>query len=113
MNRIAYMVVAHCPNPDPPDLADQYMAWLAPGHTDLVLPAGASEVRVVRLDSPGEAGEAAASIETQYIFPDRGAFDRYLAKSAPALRAEGFARLLNEQAASLGIRFERRSGEVV
>lgn len=106
MPPIAYTVVAHCPSAD---LAAEYLAWLAPGHTDLVLRAGASEARVVRLDHPDHPHAPGRSIETHYIFPDRGAFDRYLAESAPALRADGLARF----PPALGIRFERRSGEVV
>jgi hypothetical protein len=85
--------------------ASEYLAWLRHGHTQQVVAAGASSARIVRLD--GGAGDR-TRIETQYVFPDRAAFDRYVATAAPALRAEGLARF----PASRGIAMERRSGEI-
>lgn len=98
--------------------AAEYSSWLADGHVQHVIRGGAESARVVRLDpdstpSPGLAGQAEAPvrcrIETQYQFPSRAAFDRYVREVAPRLRADGLERF----PASRGVGFERRLGGVV
>ncbi len=85
--------------------AAEYVDWLACGHTQHVISAGAASARIVRLDtSPGQP----LQIETQYLFPSRAAFDQYVATAAPALRAEGLAKFPPGR----GITMQRRSGEV-
>lgn len=86
--------------------ATEYLAWLAHGHTRQVVAAGAESARIVRLDRV--AGES-PQIETQYVFPSRAAFDRYVATAAPALRAEGLARFPPTRS----ITMVRRAGEVM
>jgi hypothetical protein len=85
--------------------AAEYLDWLGHGHTQQVVAAGASSARIVRLD--GDPG-GTPRIETQYVFPDRAAFDRYVSTAAPGLRAEGLARF----PPSRGITMVRRSGEI-
>lgn len=84
--------------------ATEYLAWLMDGHLASVMAGGASSARVVRLE-----GEPGPRVETQYLFPDRAAFDRYVATVAPALRAEGLAKFPPGR----GIAMVRRQGDVV
>ena len=85
--------------------AREYAAWLA-GHVVEVIEAGAGSARIIRLD--GGSGSP-PRVETQYVFPGRDVFERYLATHAPRLRAEGLARFPPER----GISMERRQGEIV
>jgi len=92
-------------------LREEYVGWLAGGHVQQVIAAGASEARVVVLDPEADAvgGENATSrVESVYIFPTRTALDAYFRDHAPRLRAEGVARF-----ASRGVTFQRRIGRVV
>lgn len=92
-------------------VAAEYVSWLENGHVDLVVNAGAHSAMIVRIDTPAGIDSAAGPIRvmTQYVFPTRAVFDRYVAEFAPALRAEGLARFGPER----GIRMERLTGEIV
>lgn len=85
-----------------PAVAREYTEWLLHGHTDAVIRGGALSARVIRLD------DESIRIETQYLFPSRGAFSDYEAGPAVELREEG-RRLF----AGRGVAFERRSGELL
>jgi hypothetical protein len=103
MKRICYMVTATLPDEDV--LAD-YLAFLEDGHVDAVVSHGAHSAMIVRLEpAPG----APLRVMTQYIFPTRELFDRYIEHFAPALRADGLRRFPPER----GVRFERAIGEIV
>lgn len=99
MARIFYGVTATLPDRA---TADEYVAWLEDGHIDQIRSHGAHSAMIVRLE-----GEP-ARVETQYVFATRELFDRYVAKHAPALRAEGLKWFPPER----GVRFERRVGEI-
>lgn len=101
MPGIAYTVVATFP--DDASVED-YIGWLRGGHLEAVLAAGAGSALIVRVEDP----PGPPRVETRYVFPDRAAFDAYLARAAPALRADGLARF-----GSRGIRFERRTGVIL
>jgi len=102
MIRICYMVVATLP-----DAATEreYIAWLEDGHVDAVIGHGAHSAMIVQLEPAG----GRPRVMTQYIFPTRELFDRYVAQFAPALRADGLKRFPPER----GIAFERTIGEIV
>ena len=51
---------------------------------------------------------APATVETQYVFPSRKAFDTYLRDHAPALRADGLSHFPPET----GLRYERQVAEI-
>lgn len=103
MTRILYVVTATLPDEA---TAREYVAWLEDGHVDQVINGGAHSGMIVRLD--GAAGER-PRVETHYVFSTREMFDQYVAKHAPALRAEGLKKFPAER----GIVFERRLGEIV
>lgn len=90
-----------------PDAATEreYIAWLEDGHVDAVIGHGAHSAMIVRL----EPAAARPRVMTQYIFPTRELFDRYVVQFAPALRADGLKRFPPER----GITFERTTGEIV
>lgn len=93
-------------------MADEYVAWLEDGHVDAVVGHGAHSAMIVRLEGgTAEAGQASSArrVMVQYIFPTREAFDRYVQKHAPALRAEGLRKFGPER----GVSFERLLGEIV
>lgn len=102
MSAVAYTVIATLPTRE---LANEYIAWLENGHIDQVLQHGAHTAMIVRITDPADP----IQIEVRYVFSTRQAFDRYVSDHAPALRAEGLRRFPLER----GIRFERRTGEVV
>ena len=54
------------------------------------------------------ADHAPATVETQYVFPTRKAFDTYLRTHAPALRADG----LKHFPPTTGISYERQVAEI-
>ena len=85
MTAIAYTVT--CQIADPARAA-AWVAWLKDSHIAAVIAAGAQGAMLVRMDS--EAG-APAVYEVRYTFADRTAFDAYMARHAPRLRAEGAA----------------------
>jgi hypothetical protein len=103
MKRICYMVTATLP--DEATLAE-YLAFLEDGHVDAVVSHGAHSAMIVRLEP---IAVAPFRVMTQYIFPTRELFDRYLEHFAPALRADGLRRFPPER----GVRFERAVGEIV
>lgn len=82
--------------------ARRWEEWLRSKHIAEVVAAGASEGRVIRLDSEG------ATLVAQYWFDSRKAFDRYLADHAPRLRAEGVALFSPEE-----VIYSRRTGEQI
>lgn len=103
--RVIYVVSAVIPGGDLA-LADRYVRWLVDDHIGKLRAAGAlrAEVRQrIAVDAvPGAAAELL--VEGHYTFADVAALVRYLAESAPALRAEGLAAF----PVQLGLRFERR-----
>lgn len=103
MIRICYMVTATLP--DEATLAE-FVAFLEDGHVDDVLKHGAHSAMIIRLD-PAEGADF--RVMTQYIFPTRALFDRYIKDFAPALRAEGLRRFPPDR----GVRFERQIGVIV
>ncbi len=102
MTRICYMVIATLPDQA---TASEYTSWLEDGHVDAVVSHGAHSAMIVRL----EPVSGRPRVMTQYIFPTRELFDRYVAVHAPALRADGLKRFPPER----GIAFERTIGEIV
>ena len=103
MMRICYMVIATLPDAA---IEREYVSWLEDGHVDAVISGGAHSAMIVRLEPA--AGEK-PRVMTQYVFPTRELFDRYVAHFAPALRADGLKRFPPER----GIVFERTIGEIV
>jgi hypothetical protein len=110
---VLYAVTASIPDAR---LRDEYVAWLAGGHVQDVIAAGASEARVVVLDPDDVAGavadatpgeNATSRVESLYIFPTRAALEAYFRDHAPRLRAQGVAKF-----ASRGVSFQRRIGRV-
>lgn len=86
----------------------EWVDWLEKGHIDDVKKGGATDARIIRHD-PEEGGtEGATTLEVQYIFPDRQAFDHYVAEYAPKLRQEGLEKFPPED----GFSYARRIGEV-
>jgi hypothetical protein len=102
MGAIAYTVVATLPDEK---TASEYVDWLGAGHVDAVVKGGANSGVIVRIEEPGSP----IQVESRYVFPNRGAFERYVKETAPGLRAEGLQRFGPER----GIRFERRVGVVL
>ncbi len=103
MTSICYMVTATLPSEA---MAKEYVAWLEDGHVDQVIGGGAHSAMIVRLD-PDASG--LPRVMTQYIFASRHAYDEYVLKLAPVLRADGLKRFGPER----GVRFDRAIGEVV
>lgn len=103
MPRLLYTVRTICPTLQ---LRGRYLAWLSPGHVMAVGEAGAESVRIVLPDRESES--APAVVETQYVFPSRQAFERYLRDHAPALRADG----LRNFPAETGITYARQVAEI-
>lgn len=89
--------------------AAEYLDWLTRGHIQQVIAGGATSARIVTLDpEPAPAGDHKPRLETQYQFPSRQTFDRYVRDFAPALRAEGLERF----PPSRGVTFQRRLGRI-
>jgi hypothetical protein len=104
MTSVYYAVTATLPDEA---TADEYVAWLEDGHVDAVIKGGAHSGMIVRLapDPPGSRPQ----VMTQYIFPTRPVFDRYVAVHAPKLREEGASKFGPDR----GVSMSRRVGEVV
>jgi Domain of unknown function (DUF4286) len=100
VSEIAYTVTASFTDAA---VAEKWLRWLGEGHVADVLAGGAERAEIVRLDGPG------SECEVRYRFPSREAFDRYLERHAPRLRAEGVARFPPER----GVSYRRSVGEVV
>ena len=99
MSKIAYTVVCRIGDPVK---AEKWLSWLTGGHIAEVIEGGAESAQVVRLD-----GER--TFEVRYIFPGRAAYDRYIADSAPRLRAEGLKLFPPDE----GFSYSRTVGTVV
>jgi hypothetical protein len=99
-----FLYVVRCTfAPNASAVAPRWLAWLREQHLSEVLAAGAISAEIIRVDNSGEA------YEIHYRFASRDAFDRYEREHAPRLRADGLARFpLN-----LGLKYERRTGEVL
>jgi len=102
MLAIAYTVIATLP-----DLAtrDEYVAWLENGHMDAVIKGGAHSAAIVIVDEPATPFQ----VETRYTFQTRDAFDQYVARVAPALRADGLERFPPGK----GVGMVRRIGRIL
>jgi len=95
--------------PDPGS-ADRYVAWLQGGHVrEVVAAGGAISATISRVLETATSNPPPNRVESRYVFPDREAFERYVALHAPRLREEGL-RLFPP---SCGVVFERRLAEVV
>jgi hypothetical protein len=103
MPKILYTVRATLPSVQ---LRGRFLSWLVPDHVMAVKAGGAEAVRVVLPDRA--ADNAPATVETQYVFPSRKAFDIYVRDHAPALRADG----LKHFPPATGIVFERQVAEI-
>jgi len=103
MPKILYTVRATLPTIQ---LRGRFLAWLVPDHILAVKAGGAERVRVVLPDRAAE--NAPATVETQYEFPSRKAFETYLRDHAPGLRADGLRHFPPET----GIGYERQVAEV-
>lgn len=101
MPEIAYSVTARCP--DEPTVR-AFLDWLANGHAQAVLRGGASRAVIVRSADP----EDPCRVEVRYTFPSESAFERYLDRHAPALRAEGLERF----GPGSGVEFSRTLGRI-
>lgn len=97
---LAYTVTATLPDAA---TAEAYERWLCGGHIQAVVAGGATGACVSRLVDPDTAME----VEARYLFPNRDAFDRYVATVAPALRADGLARFGDR------VRLSRRVSQVL
>ncbi len=102
MIRICYMVTATLPDDQ---IARRYISWLQDGHVDAVISHGAHSAMIIEL----EPRKGSPRVMTQYIFPTRQLFDRYVEEFAPALRADGLKRFPPES----GVTFERNIGTIL
>lgn len=82
-------------------LAEKWLSWLRDEHIADVLSAGATTAEILQMDDQG-------TYEIRYRFPDRSAFESYVANHAPRLREEGLRRFPIE----LGLSYSRAVGEV-
>jgi hypothetical protein len=103
MPEILYTVRATCPSVQ---IRGRFLSWLSPNHVLQVKAGGASAVRIV-LPEPASAS-GPATVETQYVFPSRKAYDAYLRDHAPALRSEA----LQHFPAASGVTWERQVAEI-
>ncbi|MDX2132507.1 MAG: DUF4286 family protein [Planctomycetota bacterium] len=101
MHQVVYTVAAFLPDDA---VRQEYVRWLQDGHTAAVVRGGALAAEVVLVLEPA----APPQVITRYVFPDRAAYDRYVAEVAPALRAEGVQRF-----GTRGVRFERTLGTIL
>lgn len=102
MPAVSYVVTAALP-----DVAtrDEYARWLLDGHVQAVLAGGANRAEVIGIEDPATP----LAVQSRYEFPDRAAFDRYIAEVAPRLRAEGVARFGSRP----GVSFARLVGTIL
>ncbi|HVU18419.1 MAG TPA: DUF4286 family protein [Candidatus Didemnitutus sp.] len=103
MPSLLYTVRTTCPSVQ---VRGRYLSWLVPDHVLAVKAGGATDVRVVLLDVTDPAGPA--SLEVQYVFSSRKAFDTYVRDHAPALRADGLKHFPPES----GVKSERQVAEI-
>ncbi len=104
--RFAYTVTVTLPDQH---TADTFIQWLLGGHIQAVLAAGADTADVAQLDSEPTptSTNTPVRVQTNYTFPSRAHYDRYVETAAPALRADGIQRF-GEIA-----QFERTLGEIL
>jgi len=101
MAKLAYTVTATLPDEA---TTSAYVAWLLDGHIQGVVEGGAETAEVSRLTEPAKP----IRVESRYVFSDRRAYERYVAETAPRLRAEGIKKF----GPQTGVTFERRIGEI-
>jgi hypothetical protein len=102
MPGILYSVIATLPDEA---TRAQYIAWLEDGHLDHIIRAGAHSAMIARVIDP----PSPLRVETRYIFSTRDLYDRYIAETAPRLRAQGLQRFGPDR----GVSFERRLAEIL
>src|SRR4051812_48036059 len=85
MPGVSYTVTATLPNED---TRQEYIRWLAGGHTDQVIRGGAASAQIVQITDPASPLE----VQARYVFPSREALDVYLRDHAPKLRKDGMDR---------------------
>jgi len=103
MPKLLYTVCATLPTLP---LRGRYLSWLVPDHVLAVKASGAEAVRVVLPDR--DAAEGSATVEVQYVFPSRKAYEIYLKDHAPALRADGLKHFPPES----GVSYTRQVAEI-
>jgi len=103
MPTILYTVRATCPNLE---VRGRFLSWLSPNHVLQVKAGGATAVRIV-LPEPASA-TGPATVETQYVFASRKAYETYIRDRAPALRADA----LKHFPAESGVTWERQVAEI-
>ncbi len=84
-------------------LADRWLEWLLQKHLQDVLDAGAQSAELFHID------DEVPHYLIDYRFNSRDEFERYLAESAPRLRAEGLERFPLE----LGLQYQRSTGSAL
>lgn len=103
MQALVYTVITTLPDAH---ITDEYVTWLASGHTAQVLEGGALQSEVC---GPWENADGTLCVEARYVFANPEAFATYENLHAPRLRAEGVAKF----GSCPGIRFERRTAPLV
>ena len=102
MPTLLYTVRATCPSIQ---VRGRFLSWLSPNHVAEVLKGGATGVRIVL---PEPTSDGRATVETQYVFPSRKAFDTYIRDHAPALRSDAVKHFPPES----GVTWERQVAEI-
>ena len=87
-------------------VAQRWVDWLRDQHLREVCEAGAASGQVVWVDT---AAAVQARCEARYLFNSRQEFEHYERDHAPRLRKKG----LRNFPLSLGLRYQRSTGEVV
>lgn len=105
MTQIAYTVIATISYKSK---AEEWLDWLKNGHIDDVIKGGAESAEIVRLDHETE-GQADTTYEIRYKFKDRGIFEEYIEKHAPALRQEGYEKFPSTD----GFKYHRTTAEII
>jgi len=100
---VRYMVTANVGTDS--KLRDEYLAWLKDGHVQAVVDGGATSAEVILLD--GDGASEGFRIVSSYLFPNRAAYDKYVATVAPKLREEGKALF-----GTRDVSFSRMLGEI-
>lgn len=104
-NKIYYAVICSIKHDNK---VSEWLEWLENGHIDDVKKGGAIDVRIIRHDPEDDLSEE-TTLEVQYVFPDRQAFDRYVAEYAPKLRQEGLDKFPPED----GFSYSRQTGDIL
>ena len=102
MPAILYTVRATCPSIQ---VRGRFLSWLSPNHVAAVMKGGAAAVRIVL---PETAPDGRATVETQYVFPSRKAYDTYIRDHAPTMRADALGHFPPES----GVTWERQVAEI-